>query len=138
MSLYTLSKAFAAKQQEQQNATVFNATLKEKLESLNRSTRPLPDIPSKKICLSAITQQISLIIFRRSAGWLEAEPGKAEDKHFRRDKKAALGCDGENPKLHGSDARSNDGASAALSSAQGSHELRLERQKSTNEHDIND
>lgn len=33
---------------EQQNSSVFNASLKEKLESLNRSTRPLPDIPSKK------------------------------------------------------------------------------------------
>jgi hypothetical protein len=27
------------------NSTVFNASLKEKLENLNQKTRPLPDIP---------------------------------------------------------------------------------------------
>lgn len=37
--------------QQELNSSVFNASLKEKLESLNRTTRPLPDIPSKKMRL---------------------------------------------------------------------------------------
>ena len=41
-------KTFPSKQQDM-NSTVFNTSLKEKLESLNRTTRPLPDIPCKKI-----------------------------------------------------------------------------------------
>jgi hypothetical protein len=46
MSQTFTQKAFSSKLQEQ-NSTVFNASLKEKLEHLNRSTRPLPDIPRK-------------------------------------------------------------------------------------------
>jgi hypothetical protein len=41
-------KTFSSKQQQELNSTVFNASLKEKLENLNQTTRPLPDIPRKK------------------------------------------------------------------------------------------
>lgn len=125
-------KPMPSPQQTEQNAARFNASLKEKLEKLNMSNRPLPNVPSKS--QPTLQFHYSLLLFPRnwlcksaqvnynvnslqttSSAWNKKARGSS--KCVRLHPKTNVNCHGKDSKFNGSDTRPNDSTSAPLSAA---------------------